>query len=598
MADGSRLTRRLFLRCAALAGAGLATGSLGQACLWRPSDAQPASAGCGPTQPSSLASASTPLPVVSIPPVSPLQDASPGNPAISHLVMIVVDGMMPEYLGLGSFPRMESLINGGTSFGRAWVGQVVNNTPVSHVSLVSGQLPRRTGVVYFSWRDPNTGRMLRLMTTQQLESGSFAALMRDQDVPSIGKIVKQHRPGAKVVAVGSTKDFAPVTMALDAADYVGYAVRIPAAEAGLLDERELSGEALPTRDKKADKFGLEVNNEEAAVKVRKLMPGGPDSTPLPGEMLCDPKYTMITREVGDNDDFAMNLALGLFAAQQPQVLLINLPDNDQIGHLTGGHTTNPKPVTQVMANADAQIGRLIDAYRAAGLYERTLWVITSDHGMTPNTVNIPPSFADLTLKDDGYQRVGGDTAHYWLKIPSEAPAAATAIDERQTAGFYGTYFKVDEGNGRFHYEPTRIAAERLSPRTRAAMEWLLETFASAQSPELTFVLGENVHFHKKPLNTVGAHSEATWGLQKIPLILSGPGVRAGHISSYPARLVDVAPTVLALMGLPAGDMDGTPLRDALASSTEQVRAEQLSAPETRRMLRYQETLMDLGTPSL
>jgi len=46
-------------------------------------------------------------------------------------------------------------------------------------------------------------------------------------------------------------------------------------------------------------------------------------------------------------------------------------------------------------------------------------------------------------------------------------------------------------------------------------------------------------------------------------MMAGGPVRAGHVFSG-ARIIDVAPTVLYLMGLPIPrDMDGTPLVDAL-----------------------------------
>jgi arylsulfatase A-like enzyme len=37
------------------------------------------------------------------------------------------------------------------------------------------------------------------------------------------------------------------------------------------------------------------------------------------------------------------------------------------------------------------------------------------------------------------------------------------------------------------------------------------------------------------------------------------------VSSYPAQLIDIAPTVLALLGAPWNQMDGTALADALLS---------------------------------
>ena len=55
-----------------------------------------------------------------------------------------------------------------------------------------------------------------------------------------------------------------------------------------------------------------------------------------------------------------------------------------------------------------------------------------------------------------------------------------------------------------------------------------------------------------------------WGEQHIPMILSGAGIRRGYTSSYPARLVDVAPTIERLLGTSTAGVDGAVLEDALA----------------------------------
>ena len=65
---------------------------------------------------------------------------------------------------------------------------------------------------------------------------------------------------------------------------------------------------------------------------------------------------------------------------------------------------------------------------------------------------------------------------------------------------------------------------------------------------------------------MGDHGEGTHGLllydatTRIPLIVRGPGVKAGHLDSSPVSIVDITPTVLAAAGLPVpADLDGRDL---------------------------------------
>jgi len=64
---------------------------------------------------------------------------------------------------------------------------------------------------------------------------------------------------------------------------------------------------------------------------------------------------------------------------------------------------------------------------------------------------------------------------------------------------------------------------------------------------------------------LGDHGGGTWGAEHIPLMLSGPGVRRGFRSDYPATLYDVSPTILSLLGAASTGMDGVPLADSILS---------------------------------
>ncbi len=88
--------------------------------------------------------------------------------------------------------------------------------------------------------------------------------------------------------------------------------------------------------------------------------------------------------------------------------------------------------------------------------------------------------------------------------------------------------------------------------------------------------------------SLGEHGEATHGYtiyeatQRVPLLLSGPGLPAGRVAPGPASLSDVAPTLLALAGAAAlPDTDGIDLRPSLEATASEDRSIYMETVATR-----------------
>jgi arylsulfatase A-like enzyme/Flp pilus assembly protein TadD len=113
---------------------------------------------------------------------------------------------------------------------------------------------------------------------------------------------------------------------------------------------------------------------------------------------------------------------------------------------------------------------------------------------------------------------------------------------------------------------------------------------------------------------LGDHGERTHGLfayestLRVPLVVWAPGAIAPAVASAPARLVDIAPTILDLVAAPAGTFDGRSLR--LLTGSQQAADEPgsyfeaLNANLTRNwaplkgMVRGRLKLIDLPIPEL
>jgi Type I phosphodiesterase / nucleotide pyrophosphatase len=270
--------------------------------------------------------------------------------------------------------------------------------------------------------------------------------------------------------------------------------------------------------------------------------------------------------LGVQDHLAMTLATTTFQRMRQQVTLINLPEFDwPLGHVDGG-VIDPQGVKTLMQAFDRDLGVLQDAYRKAGVLDRTLFVLMSDHGMMPLRHKVPESDITAAVSKAGTSLISQaytSAAYLWLKNESRAPLAAQNIARLNNPYIQAVYARTRTAKG-FTY--ARITSSKLlySGGTEAANQYLLNSFNGSNAPDVVVLFTEGVGCEPGGQAKWKAdHGGTSWQAQHIPLILSGPGIRSGHVSSYPARLIDVAPTVLQAMGASHKRMQGIPLADAL-----------------------------------
>jgi len=75
--------------------------------------------------------------------------------------------------------------------------------------------------------------------------------------------------------------------------------------------------------------------------------------------------------------------------------------------------------------------------------------------------------------------------------------------------------------------------------------------------------GDEFHEHGFKMHRRTVYAESV----HVPLILAGPGVPRGRVIETPVALVDVAATILDLLGVPAAGMDGGSLRPLMDGAT-------------------------------
>jgi arylsulfatase A-like enzyme len=462
----------------------------------------------------------------------------------TYLVLISLDACRPEYLDLAPLPNLQKLMENGISYSDAWVGALVSNTPPGHTEMSTGTFPRTNGILSFTWKNSETGETTDPTTLDAINAGEMARIVEKSGAPTLAGLVKAQTPNAIVAAVTAHKYYAAQGLGMGPTDFIIYAHKLPKAN-------PKARQPTPTPDRAY---------EPASGSVVPMAIKGHEPS---ADVMNDRRLNVTYDKRGDENGFVINVALALFEKYKPRALLLNLPETDGLGHQTGGIIA-PDKMRELMLATDAHIGRLMEAYRAAGIFDQTLWIVTADHGMMPNTHLIDAQQIRLAARAAGAQGGGGLTAY--LPKPAQAQTLAEAIARKNIEGIIGAYAKVKVGD-RYEYQPAPTTRTALSPTLNEAYLYLLSTYVGATSHDVVLMPRENWTISQEPPNTHGSHGEIVWGNQHIPLIIAGPGIRRGVTSNAPARLVDIAPTIARVMGFPLSGFDGVPLADALVNAS-------------------------------
>jgi len=476
-------------------------------------------------------------------PVPP--QAQPG--VADFLVLISIDACRPDYFSFSDIPNIKALMKEGVSYDRAWVGQLRNDTPPGHTTMATGAFPRNDGIMCFGWRDPSNRTGESPTSWNNVRNGYITGLIERSGATSIGTLFKKSHPEAKVAAISSDKFYAAAGLGAESADYILYSK---------------SGDVT----------------DYAHIANTQLTPSGVRGKLAPADIMNDPGLTREKSGKYDSDAWAMDLAIKLFEKEKPQIMLINLPDSDEAGHASGG-INHPEVMGKVVSMADQQVGRLMDAYKKAGVYDRTVWVITSDHGMNPSAHFISQSKINSIVAESGTK--GNEQPEFYLWNQARTAEVAEKIAKAKMPGIHGVYYLqhiVSGANaGIYEYLPSPTTALSITGDLDKCYRYLTSTYASEKSPDIFIVVAENWRQDYKAFGLwvmPGSHDTVTWSNQHIPLVITGPGVKKGVILDSPARLADIAPTVLTLMGIAPAHMDGVVLADAMVSSSSEDMAEQ------------------------
>jgi len=243
--------------------------------------------------------------------------------------------------------------------------------------------------------------------------------------------------------------------------------------------------------------------------------------------------------------------LALLREKKPNLVVVNLSAADYTAHAFGPSSPYyPKAIGYL----DSLVGELLQAVDQLGIRQRTAVIVSADHGFSDVDNRRLVAAATDPSSDQGHKltmlaargiehyvtNTGGASMGVYIRDKSRVPeAVATLRDEPWTEAVYCEDEKA-------HCDRSLSSLHALFP---------------GRSPELMVDLDDDSSLN---FPNAGQHGSLRPIDMYIPLVLSGAGVGQARVLGK-AELVDIAPTVLRLLGVEAKRMhpDGRVLDEAL-----------------------------------
>lgn len=428
----------------------------------------------------------------------PAPPAGPPGP-IRHVFLVTIDGLLPEaYVapdahGL-AVPTLRRMVQAG-AFSPGALSVFPTVTYPAHTSIATGVLPLRHGIHSNRADDP---------LETNLDGWRWYA--EDIKAPTLWQVAA--RAGLRTALIGW-----PVTVGATATYLVPEFWRARHAD----DWKLLR--ALSTPGLLAD-----VARRDPAFPARHR----------PGDF--------------HRDEFLIDIATHVITTGKPHLLFAHLVDVDSAEHQHGPWSD---PAKAAIEHADRQLGRLIAAAEAAGIWPATALVVASDHGFAAVRTMVRPGVlltraglvrldaAGRVAESRAFLQVSGGLGYAYVRDPRDTAAAAML-----RAAFDTEAARPEGGIGKI-YEPAEIRAAGGDPRA---------SFAFEATPGGSFGPGWTGDYKAPPLY-LGAHGFAPEHSEmRAALAILGPAVRRGKIEG--ARLIDLAPTVAAWLGLRMDGIEG------------------------------------------
>ena len=430
-------------------------------------------------------------------------------PARHTHVVIVVDGLRPDYVTADVMPRLFRLGQRGIVF-NAHHAVFPTVTRVNGPSFVTGSYPETHGLmgntIYIPKANParalDTGAKANLEAAQRADGPLLTA-------PTLGEILQRSGRNVLVVSSGSS------------------------GSAFVLNHSTTGGATVHPEFTRPPDL--------AARAAARLGPAPPHATPNDAQN----RYAI--------DAY---LTLGLDEIR-PDITLVWLNDPDGTAHASG---IGAEPTLKSLALVDAGIGRIEDALRGRGLFDRTNIIVTSDHGFSTHAGGFRLSalvepFAK-PMADGSMDIVVAEGAIYLRSRPDPERVAAivSALQKRPEVG--AIFTRPRPAGGFEGMVPGTLSFDVVRWNHPRAGDILVSSNWSHDR-------NQGFAGTTRDGGTAGHGSSSPYDIHNT-LMAAGPDFRERASSDVPTSNVDLAPTLLRLLGLAApASMSGRVIQEGL-----------------------------------
>ena len=444
------------------------------------------------------------------------------------LFMIVVfDGLRADMVAPDKMPNLHRFMTEGASFENAR-SVYPTSTRTNAAALATGSTPRRNGIVQNKYFDPNVFSDC-IFPPGQLKSVEAGMAAYGGDLlasPSLGDL---------------------------------------AAKAGYKTATILTGGAGTSR----------LINPHARDRgdISLGFIGWEDSSPANVVRELHDIHGPIPKEVRPNID-AMRVQTdmvvdSIYPRHQPDISVVWFSEPDQTHHYHGAASAE---MAQAVSHVDAEFGRLLDWWRDSELHDRLQIIAVSDHGQITarQRIDVNAKAAEAGFVIGEHFEDGADYAGYTsysgsVRVRDRDPGRTAAMVEWLSGQPWCGLIFTPGGDG-------------VEGRVPGTFDHALALIDHPRAPDIYYVMRNDDAVYGNGVagscfyNGVYPEGGGTHGglhPKELEIVLAAQGTlfRAETVLAQPAGIIDIAPTVLHLLGLrQPKTMDGRVLLEVLVGS--------------------------------